>query len=88
MTSNCKSESAPLRVRLEQLEREGIKLFLNGVPSTTDYIVKTCINEETVYMPDYVTDEQETPDGTLITLRPVDSQEKEETFTAAFPGAE
>ncbi len=57
MTSNCKSESAPLRVRLEQLEREGIKLFLNGVPSTTDYIVKTCINEETVYMPDYVTDE-------------------------------
>ena len=44
-------------------------------------------NERTP-MEDYVTDEQETPDGTLITLRPVDSQEKEETFTAAFPGAE
>ena len=65
MTSNCKSESAPLRVRLEQLEREGIKLFLNGVPSTTDYIVKTCINEETVYMPDYVTNQ----DGRLTELR-------------------
>lgn len=57
MTSKCKADSAPLRVRLEKLEREGIKLFLNGVPSTTDYIVETCINEETVYMPDYVTDE-------------------------------
>ena len=57
MTSNCKSESAPLRVRLEQLEREGIKLFFNGVPSTTEYIVENCIREDTVYMPDYVTDE-------------------------------
>lgn len=57
MTLKCKDDSVLLKVRLEKLEREGIKLFLNGVPSTTDYIVESCINEDTVYMPDYVTDE-------------------------------
>ena len=38
------------------LEKEGVKLYLNGVPSTTEYIVNNCVNEDTVYMPDYVTD--------------------------------
>ncbi len=44
-------------------------------------------NERTP-MEDYVADEQETPDGSLITLRPADSQGREEVFTAAFQGAE
>lgn len=57
MTSKCESDSTLLKVRLKKLEKEGIKLFLNGVPSTTEYIVENCINEDTVYMPDYVTDE-------------------------------
>ncbi len=57
MTLNCEEDSALLRVSLEEMERKGIKLFLNGVPSTTEYIIKSCINEDTVYMPDYVTDE-------------------------------
>lgn len=57
MTSKCEDDSVLLRARLGKMEKEGIKLFLNGVPSTTEYIVKKCIEEDTVYMPDYVTDE-------------------------------
>ena len=57
MTSKYEDDSVLLKVRLKKLEKEGIKLFLNGVPSTTEYIIENCINEDTVYMPDYVTDE-------------------------------
>lgn len=46
-----------LKLRLEKMEKTGVKLYLNGVPSTTEYIVENCIREDTVYMPDYVTDE-------------------------------
>ena len=46
-----------LKSQLENLERQGIKLYLNGAPSNTDSIVKNCIREDTIYMPDYVTDE-------------------------------
>lgn len=45
-----------LKSQLEDLEREGVKLYLNGVPSTTEYIIRNCVEEDTVYMPDYVTD--------------------------------
>ena len=57
MTSKCEYDSVLLRTRLGRLEKEGIKLFFNGVTSTTEYIVENCIREDTVYMPDYVTDE-------------------------------
>ena len=70
MTSKCEDDSVLLRTRLgrlgkegllksrlETLEKSGIKLYLNGLPSTTEYIVENCIREDTVYMPDYVTDE-------------------------------
>ena len=54
LKKNAKHES--LKSRLEKMEREGVKLYLNGVPSTTDYIIENCVREDTVYMPDYVTD--------------------------------
>ncbi|MDE7046457.1 MAG: hypothetical protein K2P25_00485, partial [Lachnospiraceae bacterium] len=57
MTSENKTNSDSLKEQLEGMEKMGIKLYLNGVPSTTDYIVKNCVNEDTIYMPDYVTDE-------------------------------
>lgn len=57
MTSQNKADVVPLRSRLEELEEKGVKLYLNGRPSTTEYILKNCVNEDTVYMPDYVTDE-------------------------------
>ena len=46
-----------LKLQLENMERQGIKLYLNGAPSNTDSIVEKCIREDTIYMPDYVTDE-------------------------------
>lgn len=54
-----------LKSQLEDLEREGVKLYLNGVPSTTEYIIRNCVEEDTVYMPDYVTDE----DGKIMEIR-------------------
>ncbi len=47
----------PLKSQLKQMEKTGVKLYLNGVPSTTEYIIENCVNEDTVYMPDYVTDQ-------------------------------
>lgn len=55
----------PLKSQLEELEREGVRLYLDGVPSTTDYIVSNCVEEDTVYMPDYVTDGE----GKIIEIR-------------------
>ncbi len=57
MTAKDERSPKPLRVRLEEMEREGVKLYVNGRLATSEYIVRHCINEDTVYMPDYVTDE-------------------------------
>ena len=50
------AEYEPLKSQLERMERTGVKLYLDGAPSTTDYIIENCVREDTVYMPDYVTD--------------------------------
>ena len=57
MTAKDERSLQPLRARLEEMEREGVKLYVNGRLATSEYIVRHCINEDTVYMPDYVTDE-------------------------------
>ncbi|MDD6491561.1 MAG: hypothetical protein PUG54_04935 [Firmicutes bacterium] len=57
MTSISKSDADALKSQLEGMEKQGVKLYLNGVPSTTEFIISNCVNEDTVYMPDYVTDE-------------------------------
>lgn len=54
LKKNANYES--LKSRLEKMESAGVKLYLNGAPSTTELILKKCIREDTVYMPDYVTD--------------------------------
>lgn len=51
------TDPVSLKPQLEQMEREGVILYLNGVPSTTEYIMKNCVNEDAIYMPDYVIDE-------------------------------
>lgn len=58
MASEIIASKAALKSRLEQWEKAGTKLYLNGVPSTTEYIVNNCVNEDAVYMPDYVADER------------------------------
>ena len=57
MTSKKKADTSALKLRLERMEKQGVKLYLDGAPSTTEYIIRNCVNEDTVYMPDYVTDE-------------------------------
>ncbi len=57
MTLKSNANSVPLAISLSRLESEGVRLYLNGVPSNTENIVKNCVNEDAVYMPDYVTDE-------------------------------
>jgi len=58
MTAKNKMDSGSLRARLSVLEKAGIKLYLNGEPSCTEYIVQNCVREDTMYMPDYITDEK------------------------------
>lgn len=58
MTSNENADLIPLQTRLLELESRGVKLYLNGVPSNTDYIVANCVKEDAVYMPDYIADEE------------------------------
>lgn len=58
MTGNNKVDSVSLRAQLSVLEKAGIRLYFNGRPSNTDYIVNHCVREDTVYMPDYITDEK------------------------------
>ena len=58
MTGKNKMDSGSLRAQLSVLEKAGIKLYLNGVPSNTEYIVQNCVREDTMYMPDYITDEK------------------------------
>ena len=57
MTAKDERRLQPLRARLEEMEREGVTLYVSGTLATSEYIVRHCINEDTVYMPDYVTDE-------------------------------
>lgn len=57
MTSKSKPVTNSLKSQLEKLEKKGVKLYFDGAPSSTEDIVKKCVNEDTVYMPDYVTDE-------------------------------
>ena len=47
-----------LKKRLEEWERAGIRLYLDGVLSSSESIGHICVAEDTIYMPDYVTDHE------------------------------
>lgn len=47
-----------LKKRLEQWERAGIRLYLDGRLSSSESIGHICVGEDTLYMPDYVTDDE------------------------------
>lgn len=57
MASGDTTNPDSLKLHLEKFEKSGIRLYLDGAPSTTDYIVENCVKEDAVYMPDYVMDE-------------------------------
>ncbi len=58
MTDKSENNSGSLVQQLQKWEKAGIRLYLDGTPTTSENIEKNCVNEDTLYMPDYVTDKE------------------------------
>lgn len=43
---------------LKKWEAAGIRLYMDGAPTSSEYIEKNCVKEDTLYMPDYITDKE------------------------------
>lgn len=63
--SKSKSEMMSMRDRLEAILDQGIELYLEGKPASPDGIVERFVREDTVYMPDFVINEE----GVLTQVR-------------------
>lgn len=50
---------------LKEISNQGIALYLNGETSTPDEIADHCVNDEGLYMPDYIMDDK----GLLTEIR-------------------
>lgn len=57
MTEKKENDAISINKRLRKWEEAGIRLYLDGAPTSSEDIEKNCVNEETLYMPDFVTDE-------------------------------
>lgn len=57
MTEKKENNTISINKRLRKWEEAGIRLYLDGAPTSSEDIEKNCVNEETLYMPDFVTDE-------------------------------
>ena len=66
---NCGSGIQPMELNLlaylEKAHKDGVELFVDGQETAPDEIVRRCVCEDSVYMPDYVLDEK----GDLEQLR-------------------
>lgn len=58
MTKMEEKYSDSLKKRLKKWEEAGIRLYMDGTPTSSEYIEQKCVNEDTLYMPDYVTDKE------------------------------
>lgn len=58
MTETNEKDSDSLLKRLKKWEEAGIRLYIDGTPTSSESIEQICVNEETLYMPDYVTDKE------------------------------
>ena len=47
-----------MKNKLEDILNQGIELYLDGRPASPDRIVERFVREDTVYMPDFVIDEE------------------------------
>ena len=63
--SKNKSEMMSMKNKLEDILNQGIELYLDGRPASPDRIVERFVREDTVYMPDFVINE----DGVLTQVR-------------------
>ncbi|WWR15713.1 hypothetical protein V1224_14755 [Lachnospiraceae bacterium JLR.KK008] len=61
-----KDNQNEMKERLEKLVKEGAELYLDGKRVSAEELAQTCcVNEESVYMPDYVVNQE----GRLTQLR-------------------
>ena len=58
MTEKNDISSASLKEQLEKWEDAGIRLYLDGTPTSSEKKKKNCVNEDMLYMPDYITDKE------------------------------
>lgn len=61
MTEKQESNTAfpdSLLQKLKKWEAAGIRLYLDGAPTSSESIERNCVNEDTLYMPDYITDKE------------------------------
>ncbi len=63
--SNNISEIMSMKNRLKAILDQGIELYLDGRPASPDRIIERFVREDTVYMPDFVINE----DGALTQVR-------------------
>lgn len=58
MTQKSENDKCSLDERLRSMENAGVRLYLDGLPVSPEKIAHTCVREEALYMPDYVTDDE------------------------------
>ena len=58
MTDKKENDCKSLCVRLQGMQRKGIRLYLEGEEAPPEAIASCCVREDAVYMPDYVTDKE------------------------------
>lgn len=59
MNSKNGLEKQKLLIELENIQNRGIVIFLDGIPSNPQAVTNVlCVNEESSFMRDYVTDEK------------------------------
>ena len=57
MEERNETSSQVLYENLKKWEETGVRLYLDGVPVSLKSIEQNCVMEDSMYMPDYVTDQ-------------------------------
>ena len=57
MEERNETSSQVLYENLKKWEETGVRLYLDGVPASLESIEQNCVMEDSMYMPDYVTDQ-------------------------------
>ncbi len=58
MTEKKENDCNALNLRLRKMENAGVRLYLDGMPASSKKIARQCVKEDSLYMPDYVTDNE------------------------------
>ncbi len=47
-----------VRLQMEQVQEKGVLIFVDDEPASPEEVALRCVQEQTVYMPDYVLNEK------------------------------